>query len=164
MISQIKFHLTNAQKPKASKEGNQRLHINAVLERQELLENCILDTDEQFEFIFKQITTQQNQTSPPGPTQPPTKKQAMFAEIIKTGPTHPSKPANIPLPNKLTTMEILTLPNQFKKFRVTIRPRFGQTRPFIKKNPLEIINTINGALLEVNAKTDNTPVQIKAIT
>ncbi|MBW0464774.1 hypothetical protein O181_004489 [Austropuccinia psidii MF-1] len=52
--------------------------------------------------------------------------------------------------------------NKFKKFGVTIKPKFGQTKPFTKKNPPEIINAINGALLKVNAKTDNTPVQIKA--
>ncbi|MBW0521962.1 hypothetical protein O181_061677 [Austropuccinia psidii MF-1] len=122
--------------------------LDSVLERQTLLEKCILDTNKQFEFIVKQITTQRNPTLPPEPAQPPTRKQTTFAEIIKTGPTHPSKPTTFPLPNKPPKAEKPTLPNRFKKFG----------------NPLEIINAINGALLKVNAKTDNTPVQIKAVT
>ncbi|MBW0484183.1 hypothetical protein O181_023898 [Austropuccinia psidii MF-1] len=62
------------------------------------------------------------------------------------------------------TTEKPTLPNKFKKFGVTIRPKFGQTKPFNKKKPLVITNAINGALLKVNAKTDNTLIQIRVVT
>ncbi|MBW0464779.1 hypothetical protein O181_004494 [Austropuccinia psidii MF-1] len=39
--------------------------LDSVLKKQTLLENCILNTNKQFEYIVKQITTQQNATPPP---------------------------------------------------------------------------------------------------
>ncbi|MBW0504746.1 hypothetical protein O181_044461 [Austropuccinia psidii MF-1] len=138
--------------------------LDAVLKRQSLLENYILDTNKQFEHLVTQISTQLKSTPPSALPQTPTRKQTTFAEITKTGITQPLKLPNFPLRPKPATTEKPTLPNKFKKFRVTIRPKFGQTKPFTKKNLLEITNAIKGALLKVNAKMDNTRIQIREVT
>ncbi|MBW0522165.1 hypothetical protein O181_061880 [Austropuccinia psidii MF-1] len=163
-VEKQKKELTEKNSNLENKINNIVDKLDAVLKRQSLLENDILDTNKQFEHLVSQISTQMKLTPPSASPQTTMRRQATFAEITKTGITQPSKPPNFPLPPKPATTEKPTLPNKLKKFGVTIRPKFGQTKPFTKKNPLEITNAINGALLKVNAKTDNTPIQIRAVT
>ncbi|MBW0483868.1 hypothetical protein O181_023583 [Austropuccinia psidii MF-1] len=53
--------------------------------------------------------------------------------------------------------------NRFKKISIVIHTKFGATNPFKDKTTRELYNKVNKALMEVNAKQDNNPVQIKAI-
>ncbi|MBW0493891.1 hypothetical protein O181_033606 [Austropuccinia psidii MF-1] len=54
--------------------------------------------------------------------------------------------------------------NKFKKYHIVIRTKFGAPKPFKKTSPQTACNTINKALMDINANCDNTPIRIRAFT
>ncbi|MBW0521937.1 hypothetical protein O181_061652 [Austropuccinia psidii MF-1] len=54
--------------------------------------------------------------------------------------------------------------NKFKKYHIVICTKFGAQKPFKKTSPQAACNTINKALMEINANYDNTPIRIRAFT
>ncbi|MBW0531587.1 hypothetical protein O181_071302 [Austropuccinia psidii MF-1] len=130
--------------------------INTVLEKQSLLEQCILNTNKKLDFLVRQMNPQEAIRSS-------TTKQPTFAEMAKTNMGQPMKTTTT-LPAKPATIVHPTRVNKFKKFGVTIRTKFRQPKPVQQKNSLKIMNAIKSALLKINAKTMDTPIQIKAVT
>ncbi|EFP85787.2 uncharacterized protein PGTG_11116 [Puccinia graminis f. sp. tritici CRL 75-36-700-3] len=54
--------------------------------------------------------------------------------------------------------------NRFKKGHTIIRTRPGAVKPFLNLSPMQIVTNVNQALSSINARIDNTPVQVQAVT
>ncbi|MBW0484590.1 hypothetical protein O181_024305 [Austropuccinia psidii MF-1] len=89
------------------------------------------------------------------------RKAAPTEVLTRNQPPRPSFLPNKPPPALQMPQSQDT--NKFKKHNIVIRPRFGQPKPFEGKTTQEIYNKINKALIDVNAKSDNNPIQIKAV-
>ncbi|MBW0482641.1 hypothetical protein O181_022356 [Austropuccinia psidii MF-1] len=83
---------------------------------------------------------------------------AMAAKTPTTGPTLPKRPP----PEMCQTQP--QEHNKFKKYHIVIRTKFGAPKPFEKTSPQTACNTINKALMEINANYDNTPIRIRAFS
>ncbi|EFP77579.1 uncharacterized protein PGTG_03535 [Puccinia graminis f. sp. tritici CRL 75-36-700-3] len=54
--------------------------------------------------------------------------------------------------------------NRFKRGHTIIRSRPGTEKPFLNLSSMQIVTNINQALSSINAKIDNSPVQVQAVT
>ncbi|KAA1073022.1 hypothetical protein PGT21_050028 [Puccinia graminis f. sp. tritici] len=54
--------------------------------------------------------------------------------------------------------------NRFKRGHTIIRSRPGTEKPFLNLSPMQIVTNVNQALSSINAKIDNSPVQVQAVT
>ncbi|MBW0479868.1 hypothetical protein O181_019583 [Austropuccinia psidii MF-1] len=101
------------------------------------------------------------------PIQNPNIEQITTSPIFCSYRSKRPNPETLP-PTKQTPTSSTNVPTQevniFIKYNIVIRPRFGSPKPFKGKTTQEMYNKINKALIEINAKCENNPIRIKAIT
>ncbi|EFP80333.1 uncharacterized protein PGTG_06289 [Puccinia graminis f. sp. tritici CRL 75-36-700-3] len=72
--------------------------------------------------------------------------------------------SNATMSHPLPTIPPNSYINRFKKGHTIIRTRPGAVKPFLNLSPMQIVTNVNQALSSINARIDNTPVQVQAVT
>ncbi|EFP86647.1 uncharacterized protein PGTG_13029 [Puccinia graminis f. sp. tritici CRL 75-36-700-3] len=68
------------------------------------------------------------------------------------------------IPHPLPSIPSNSYINRFKRGHTIIRTHPGTEKPFLNLSPIQIVTNVNQALSSINAKIDNTLVQVQAVT